>query len=835
MRFALLLCSLVFLSHAVAADEVVQTVEVDKDVSVVEGFVVERLFTVPGDAFGSWVSLASDGRGRLIASDQGDKGMYLITPGDEQTPTKVEKLPVELTSVQGIAIRGDVGYAVVNGRGAGLYKLTASQQDGRFDNAELLINLDGGGEHGPHAVRFSPAGDALYVICGNHTKLPDGIQQYSVPKVWGEDHLLPQLPDPNGHAVGRMAPGGYIIKCDFDGQQIELVSTGYRNAYDMDFNADGELFAYDADMEWDLGLPWYRPTRLCHAVPGSEFGWRNGSGKWPVHYEDSLPAVVDIGPGSPTGVEFGYGLAFPEKFQRAIYLLDWTFGTMYAVSLVESGQSYTGQLEEFLSGKPLPLTDCAVGDDGHLYFTTGGRNTQSHLYRVRYVGDLDAKVRSKESLQTRNQVTTTAGELASDDRFDRYAARVALEHQGLDKMRSTLAAANDPMATAQSAIALARHGAEQDLPLLVDRLAQIDLAAATPAAQSAAMRAMALVAIRLGPLDESAQGRWRNSLSKVADSFVDFQHPGADQWYELMVYLGDRDVVASGVAVMERMDAAEVPDWGHLAARSNQYGGTVQQLLDNMPPVDAVHLAFILRNAREGWNQDLARRYFEFFPNAVKRSGGNSYAKHLANIRSDAIANLPINLQVALGEVISAPLNPEPLEVAPPQGPGREWNADQVLASIEQLRGCNFDRGRNLFHATGCIRCHRFNGEGEAVGPDLSTVANKFSKKDLVESLVEPSKTISDQYGSHQVITVDGRVLVGRVVELGDEVRIYTQDFSTPPVIIGPDDIDEMTPSKVSQMPTKLLDELNEDELRDLMAYLLSGGNARAPFFRGNN
>ena len=57
-----------------------------------------------------------------------------------------------------------------------------------------------------------------------------------------------------------------------------------------------------------MGSPWYRPTRVTHATSGSEFGWRSGTGKWPAYYIDSLPGMIDIGPGSPVGVEFGYGL-----------------------------------------------------------------------------------------------------------------------------------------------------------------------------------------------------------------------------------------------------------------------------------------------------------------------------------------------------------------------------------------------------------------------------------------------------------------------------------------------------------------------------------------------
>ena len=171
---------------------------------------------------------------------------------------------------------------------------------------------------------------------------------------------------------------------------------GFRNAYDMAFNADGELFTFDADMEWDWGWPWYRPIRINHCTSGAEFGWRNGAGKWPEYYPDSLGAVVNVGLGSPTGVVFGTGAKFPAKYQKAFYMCDWTYGRLFAAHLTPQGSSYTATFENFVAPKslkgdgpktPLNLTDVVIGDDGALYFTTGGRNTQSGLYRVSYTGN----------------------------------------------------------------------------------------------------------------------------------------------------------------------------------------------------------------------------------------------------------------------------------------------------------------------------------------------------------------------------------------------------------------------------------------------------------------
>src|SRR5262245_18405633 len=201
-------------------------------------------------------------------------------------------------------------------------------------------------------------------------------------------------------------------------------------------------------MEWDFNTPWYRPTRVCLATSGSEYGWRNGAGKYPAYYPDNLPSVVDIGPGSPTGVCFGYGAKFPAKYQDAFFICDWSYGKLYAVHLSPNGSAYKGELEEFVTGTPLPLTDVVINPhDGAMYFTIGGRRTKSGLYRVTYTGEGvppkiergegPAEVARKTRLELekfhksvgKEAVDAAWKELNNADRFVRFAARVVLEHQ----------------------------------------------------------------------------------------------------------------------------------------------------------------------------------------------------------------------------------------------------------------------------------------------------------------------------------------------------------------------------------------------------------------------
>src|SRR5690606_33677349 len=121
------------------------------------------------------------------------------------------------------------------------------------------------------------------------------------------------------------------------------------------------MFTYDADMEWDFGMPWYRPTRILHVTSGSEFGWRTGNSKWSPAYPDNLPAVVNIGQGSPTNLVFAGGAKFPDKYRKSLLAFDWSFGIIYSIQMNQEGASYTAKTEEFLSAPSLPLTDGVIG------------------------------------------------------------------------------------------------------------------------------------------------------------------------------------------------------------------------------------------------------------------------------------------------------------------------------------------------------------------------------------------------------------------------------------------------------------------------------------------
>lgn len=793
-------------------------------------FKVELLYSVPKETQGSWVSLCHDDKGRLIASDQYGK-IFRITPpalDGKAEDTKVEELPVDLGEAQGLLWAFDSLYVVVN-RGrkypSGLYRVTSSKKNDVLDTKEFLRPLQGGGEHGPHAVILAPDGKSLYVCAGNHTELTK-LTGSTVPRIWGEDFLVPRLWDASGHAVGRMAPAGCIYQVSPDGKDWTLVSMGYRNEYDIAFNKHGDLFTYDSDMEWDMSLPWYRPTRVCHAVDGSEFGWRGGTGKMYEYHPDNLPPVVNIGPGSPTGVCFGYGARFPAKYQEALFICDWSYGKLYAVHLKEDGASYTGEAEEFMNGSPLPLTDITVNPkDGALYFAIGGRNTMSGLYRVTYVGkestdpapkdtkpnaarEARRKLESYYGKQDPQAVESAWPYLSSKDRFLRWAARTVLEFQDPSTWQAKALKETDPVALTTAVIGLCRVNAKDQQAGILAALEKVDWSKLSPAQKVDYLRAYQLAFVRLGaPSDD-----WKARVGKRLDGFFPADHREVNQELgKLITYL-------------------EVP---------GGVGKMLAQIAQAPSQEEQIEYALALRSVKDGWSLKERKEYFDWFHKAAGFRGGNSFHRFLANIRADAVKTLSKTEKASLQDALAKTPQPASMKVAYKQRDFvKKWTVDELAPVVEKgMTGRSFDNGRRLFGELRCFVCHRYDNEGGGTGPDLTGVIGRFSPRDLLESLIQPSKTISDQYQAITITTTDDRIITGRIVNLaGDNITINT-DMLDPNKLVGVNRklIDAIVPSKVSMMPEGLLDTLNRDEILDLVAYLYSRGDRQHAMFRKGN
>ncbi|MFT7640515.1 MAG: putative heme-binding domain-containing protein, partial [Pirellulaceae bacterium] len=801
---------------------------------------------------GSWICLAKDPQGRLLLGGQSGQPITRVTLKDGKS-VKQEILRIPVSETMGMLFVGDTLYISGKGsRGFALYRCKDTKGDDSFDDVEFLREWQGGsGEHGSHGLVLGPD-KMLYAVCGNFTGVPRDLSASSPHRNYADDLPLKRMEDGNGFGAGAKPPGGYVARMDLDGKNIELFSAGQRNTYDIGFNADGELFGFDSDMEWDWGSPWYRPIHVFHSVRGGDNGFREGSAKWPEHYQDSLPQTSTIGIGCPTGVVFGTGSKFPVKYQKAFYICDWTYGRLIAVHLTPDGASYTGTFENFVAPKslktktrrtPLNLTDALVGDDGSLYFTIGGRGTQAGLFRVAYTGnDIAAPLAASElhnkqgsdardlrrSLEAFNVQADPAAvdfawtHLNSPDRYIRYAARMAIERNPVAEWQAKALEEKRPQASFTALLALARLGAADTQPAILKSLASFPSANLN--------KELTLNKLRVIEVSIARQGVPTGEVAKKLLADIDPLYPAKSQTLnrelcQILLALNAPNAVARTVALLQAAPTQE----------------------------EQVTYATHLRNVKEGWNVELRRTYLSWWnagrstehPAEVVKwfeeagvgvNNGASFSNFMSHAHEEAKFTMTPDEIVALNDVLSAYSVKQTRKPAPSlalRKVVKEWSTSDLQPLLEEVgKGRNFARGKSLFYDAQCSACHRFGDQGGATGPDLTAVAVRFKRQDILESLTDPSKVLSEQYMNTVIETKQGRVIVGRIAEdTADKVVIRSNPLEPESVTIKKSDIESRTLSKTSPMPAGLLKTFTQEEILDLLAYLESLGDSKHPNF----
>jgi len=846
MRF---LTTLVVLSLGISvhAQSVTDSATPIRNIKVADGFQVELLYSVPKPVQGSWVAMCHDNKGRIIVSDQFG-GLYRFTPpapGKMLKQSDIEPIPAKIRAANGLLWLDDGLYVAVNDYErkfpSGLYRVTDSNNDDKLDKVELLREMFARGDHGVHAILPGPS-KTLYLITGNNTT-PLNTQTSRVPLHWGEDHLLPRMPDGRGHNRDRLAPGGIIYKVSLDGKRWEIVSSGYRNIYDGGVNRDGELFTYDADMEYDFNTSWYRPTRINHVTSGSMYGWRNGTGKRPEFYPDTLPAAINIGPGSPTGTVFGYGAKFPAKYQNAFYILDWSWGKIHAVHLKPAGSSYTGTKETFITGSPLPVTDIIIHPkDGAMYFTIGGRKVQSGIYRVSYSGNqstaplkhspkinkltqLRHQLEQFHGVQHKDAIQTAWPHLGHADRFVRWAAMTAVMHQPVARWGERALSEKNPNKRVVALLALIKVlGADPKnatgdtgtlkfdparISSIYKSLGQAGWSKLTHHGKLTLVRAYQIALIRLGETNAETKSR----IVKHLDPH--FPAPNFElNWLlcETLAHLQAPNTATKGIKLLQEAATQE----------------------------EQIEYARSLRMLKSGWTLELRTAYFNWFLKAANYRGGASFSKFIEFIRNDAVASLSAAQKTELKDLLAKkPVIKSPFEIMAAAMIGRkyvkEWKLDELSqAATTGLKNRDFDRGRKMFAAGGCFACHRFANEGGMTGPDLTGAGGRYSPHDLLEQIIDPSKEINEQFVPVIVKLKNGDLVTGVVVNMnGDRVTVNTDMFDpNQRVNVNRPQVESIEPSKVSPMPPGLLNLMQKDEVMDLLAYILSGGDRNHPAFK---
>ena len=772
------------------------------------GFKAELLRSAGKDE-GSWVSIAFDPQGRLTVARE-DKGLLRYTFSKEHKKiVKTETINDDLRECRGLLYAHDSLYVNAN-NSKGLYRLRDTNGDGRFDEKKLLHKSEGGVGHGRNDLALGADGK-IYAIHGDSVNLPEGIPNRTSPL---RKKFQPFRKNE-----------GHVLRMDANGSHKEIFCAGMRNPYGIAFNTDGEAFTYDADAEFDMGTPWYRPTQVKHLTSGADFGWRAVTGSWPPYFPDhpdNTPATLDIGKGSPTGVKFGTQSNFPADYQKALYILDWTYGRILAVHLIPRGSTYMGAAEVFLRGQPLNVTDLGFGPDGAMYFVTGGRKTQSALYRVKYTGPhtqprplTTQEMRREKQGRLLRQHRGAAESfhkgnkefpdyihliLASDPAVER-AWRIAFEHnpQNMDlgfplpeafmlsAHHERLTAKANILAPEKTSTLLANWlSAKQDWPRLPPsaQLAFIDLCRRSLERHKLSEATHGLIRATLQPHFPSTSARVNQALAP------------------LLIELAPGNAVPQTIRLLE--------------ASANEQ--------------ERIYYLFHLRHAKTGWTPESRQTFFRVLNDSETFLGGRGLPQALKKIRADALSTLDDAEKKELAKVINQKPALPPLPDLTGRKLVKQWQPADFKGALD-FDGAQRDlaNGKKMFHTAMCSRCHRHGREGYPIGPDLTHVANRFGRTDLLGEILEPSKTIAENYQTTILYLKDRRQLAGQVIPNLDyrsptlqlaENPLYPDKITRIPKV----NITKRAHSKTSIMPPGLLNLLSKKEILNLLAWLEHGG-----------
>ncbi len=762
------------------------------------GFAVELLRSAGPDE-GSWIALAFDSAGRAIISRE-DRGLLQFHLAEG----KMTKIDDTLAEVRGLLFAHGALYAHSN-NGKALFRLRDADGDGTYEKVDKLRETPGGVGHGRNQMALGPDG-GIYLVVGDDVQAPETGFDADSPfqtKNAAKDSLLPAPWDKYNWSHRVSPPCGHLVRTDADGKSWKIICGGLRNPFGLAIDPQGEMFTYDADIEWDIGLPWYRPTRILHLVSGAEYGWRGGSQALPAWFADTQPAQIDIGKGSPTGCLFGTHSRWPEPWRSTLFALDWAYGRIHAVSGT--------QASIFLEGRPLNVTSATFGPDGELYFLTGGRRTLSGLYRVRWLNpapglttsasapappsEPSPNVRLRRKLETFHgkQAPQAVSEawpaLSHTEPEIRQAARIAIESQSQAAWLPKAAAESNASSLAEIALILARTGSPLAHELFWKKLPQNELKS-LPAPQ------------RL---------RWLRALQ-----IIESRNPGTTQ-----------AAAASLLAQFPFTDPQSTILAGELLSaqgKSAIISPILRLLAENRPQEERLAYLFATGKAQLQWTQAQRQQWLESWSNLRRDShGGPALGKEMNYLLSHFLGQMPPADKEPLAAAIAHAENHRgsvpPLPIARPFV--KAWTVASLMKEMDALTTSpDLSAGKRLFGEVSCFQCHRVGPEGGEIGPDLTAITKRFDRRSLIESVIEPWKVVAEQYRSVAVTLKSGAVHTGRVVlDEADVLKVATNPIEPGEATTIPrSEITSLT--DLSAMPPGLFQSLTASEVRDLLAWL---------------
>jgi putative heme-binding domain-containing protein len=429
--------------------------------------------------------------------------------------------------------------------------------------------------------------------------------------------------------------------------------------------------------------------------------------------------------------------------------------------------------------------------------------------------------------------------LGSPDRFVRFAGRLALQRTARAAWRDRVLADTHAVRALEAMVAYVFTAPDRAdlLPVIDKQIALMGRSDLTIELQLRLLRTFQLAAIEAARLTQPAPP-------------ANVRRDGQAGFQAQIVAAGDVDagrlkqVHEALIGRFPSTDERLTRELASVLAFCGQPGASAKILAampkgDTNPPLQ-LHLLYTLRGTTAGWTAEQKSALMDVYGRAAQWRGGASFPGFVNLLFEGTIAGFSAEeKQMAYGKVPQfAPLTEAELGAAAANA-ARARTAPPGIARSRGIRAISreetFDeqiftplrtpaepaRGRAHFDKA-CAQCHRFGAVGTDFGPDLTTLASRFKKRDVVEAILWPSRAVSDQYQSVEVTTTDKQTLFGLVArEDGDKIALQMTPAERP-IEVAKGRIAARKPSPISLMPEGLVDDLSQSQLADLLAFLLA-------------
>ncbi len=683
----------------------------------------------------------------------------------------------------------------------------------------------------------------------------------------------------DGKEFSDQGEGGNIWHITADGKRLARIATGFWNPFGVCVDPWGNIFATDNDPD---SSP---PCRLHHIIEGGDYGYQFRYGRSGLHpfisWNGELPGTLPMLAGTgeapcdvmfyaPTATSAYLGLS--EKWRGSLLVASWVDHRVESYRLTPKDGTFKAKMSLLVEGgdefRPVAF---ATASDGSLYISDWvKRDYQLHgkgrVWRVSakqpsaltdatlpaYPKDADTELRerimygptpsddeafawlhlrkpyllsavlyrmAREGEQLRSFASATMGNAQLDVTI-LLAARRALEFEGvpmndLAKQMLTRGLANsDPQVVLLSLKWISDIRYVQ-LTRLVEAVLQApDL---TPAIYYAALTTLARL--------ESAETSEAQLVKRLREDITGDKVPAMRRKLALQILTDrDRNVTADEVAKLLPEAATDDKAW------LSHYLGTLRDL-NRLPPLHELALnkdedkvvrasALLQSNVEPADVESLI---------ATATDDTETDAFRLAAIQSLQRATLSTEQKDKLDKIENLKLRPAAQRtIGKKFTPATRPDLNNIPRWKDYLNltgeDVDLNNGRNVFMSTklgGCAVCHKADGIGGMVGPNLTTIAKTSEPDYIIQSILQPNANVAPQYEAFTLVTKDGQGRTAfRLMEHGD-THTYI-DIAGNTFDVNIKDIIARTPLPVSIMPEGIANRLTDSEMRDLIAYLRS-------------